>query len=162
MRSLLPTSCALLVGLLAGLALAEPPATIVGTWRLAEQTYERGQRNLAPQDPPTRLVVRATATGVAVTITTHGLQGAWPLYPSPDGPRPLEHVRTWSDPARRELAARYVVLPVEGDDTRLEVTESYRIDEHGRLAGTMTLHLVRRGEDRGGFTWKRLFVREGS
>ncbi len=161
MRLLLRTCCVLLAGLAAGLALAEPPATIVGTWRLAEQTYERGQRNLAPQDPPTRLVVRATATGVEVTTATHGLQGRWPLYPSPDGPRPLERVVVWSDPSRRELAARYVVLPVEGDDTRLEVTESYRIDERGRLVGTMTLHFVRRGEDRGGFTWKRVFVREG-
>ncbi|RMF76712.1 MAG: hypothetical protein D6738_00850 [Acidobacteria bacterium] len=63
-------------------------------------------------------------------------------------------------PMARELAARYVVPPAPGDDTALRVTESYRLDGQGRLVGTMTLRFVRGGEERGGFTWHRVFVRE--
>lgn len=169
MRSLCITvALALAAGLAPAAALAQAgdaPAgsgSLLGSWRLLTQRYEAGEHNFAPGDAePVVLSFAQDAGAVVARVSGFGQSGAWPLYPSPTGPAALDDVQVRIAPDLRSATASYRVLPPVGDDTALRVVESYRIDDDGRLAGTMTIRFERQGEERGGYTWTRVFAREG-
>jgi hypothetical protein len=140
-----------------GLAVAAGES-IVGEWKLVEQTYGRGQANLVTGEPT--LVLEFAPRGVEIEAVVRGGEPdapglSWPRFAAGAG-RPI-HV------AERQVAAdgaraRYRVDPAPGDDLTLEVEEDYRLTEGGRaLVGTVRVRFWRDGQERGGYTLERRF-----
>lgn len=152
----------ILLALIGAKALRASGGTLVGTWRLVEQRYERGERNVAQDFEPVRLAFADESGRIAGHVSGFGQHGLWPLYPTPEGPAAIDSVVVRVAPDARSVEAFYRVLPPPGDDTALRVVESYRVDDDGRLVGTMTIRFERGGELRGGYVWTRAFEREGS
>ena len=154
-------TCLLAIVVTTALALASTPAVLEGRWHLVSQTYESGQKQLGLGDEPVLLDVTREGSRLRATLTFEGRVAPWPAYPSPAGfaeLAPDASVRYDAD--GRGLHASYLVLPVEGDSTRLRVEEHYRVEDDGRLVGTMRVRLFDGDKPGGGFTWQRIFERE--
>lgn len=154
-------SCLLVFVASTTIALASTPAALEGRWQLVSQTYESGQKQLGRTETPVLLDVTREGSKLRATLTFEGKVAPWPAYPAPGGFAELApDVSVRYDADGRGLHASYLVLPVEGDDTQLRVEEHYRIDDQGRLAGTMNVRLFDGDRPGGGFTWQRIFERE--
>ena len=140
---------------------AQAPSSLEGRWMLASQTYESGQRQLGTGETPVWLDFSREGGSWSGVLTWEGRSSTWPAYPSPAGFAPLgPQVRLSYDSDGLGVSASYEVLPPGGDDTRLLVEEHYRIDDEGRMVGTMRVRLASDERSAGGFTWHRVFERE--
>ncbi len=139
-------------------AAAEPPAPgLSGRWRLVEQRYNGGGHNFAEGGPASWLVV---APDGSATVETAAWRAAWPAWAGPDGPAPLSSSRVLAaGPAR--LDAEYRVAPAPGDDTELAVRETCTPADGDRLSCVLAVRFAPPGREAGGFTWTRVYAREG-
>ena len=143
------------------LALASTPSVLEGRWQLVSQTYESGERQLGVSESPVILEVSREGAALFAVLTFEGEVAPWPAYPAPGGFAELApNVSVRHDADGRGLHASYVVLPTESDSTTLRVEEHYRVDDEGRLVGTMNVRLFNGDKPGGGFTWQRTFERE--
>lgn len=150
-----------LVGALLPLAWAGGDQDFSGTWRMVEQRYNGGGHNFAEGNPELRLIFVRTATGWTGRVLFEGRESAWPVWLAPAGPAPLIASRVTADPEGAGITAEYRVAPAAGDDTFLEVKEHCRGTGTGRMTCTVEVTFEREGIPRGGFTWERIFAREG-
>lgn len=134
--------------------------SLAGNWRLTEQYYGTGGHNFVDDDEPYRLELRLHGGRIAGTATLSGRSAEWPAYFGPDGPRPLQDVSVVPEVDGLGTVATFRVPPGAGDDTWLFVTETLRAGPDGRLVATLTVEFERKGERKGAFTWRRVFVRE--
>lgn len=139
------------------------PATLEGNWRLAEQYYGEGEFNFhGSGEGALGIVFRPEEGRLLGTVTWEGGEAPWPAYPTPAGAAHLGAVEARVAPDMRSAFARYRVPPAPGDDTTLLVEESWRLDQEGRLLCDVKVRFEREGRTRGGFTWHRVYRREGS
>jgi hypothetical protein len=142
-------------------ALAASPE---GRWRLVEQRYQKGEANMMATDSPLRLEFTVESGRLVGRMWAGDDPGAavpWPAFGSKPGPASLDVLERSEDLLAGEATVRYEVLPAEGDDLVLEVTESYRVSKDGSaLEGTMHVKFKGGERNRGGYTLHRRFERE--
>lgn len=160
-------TCWSLLALLGGLGVGAvspvfggAPPTLAGSWRLVEQYYGSGQKNFVDPGEPYRLTLSLDADAVRGQVSLSGRPAPWPAYFGPDGPRAVQEVVVAPDADRLGARAEFRVPPAPGDETWLVVSETLRVRPDGRLDASMTVTFEREGEQRGSFTWRRVFARE--
>lgn len=142
---------------------ATPTPTLVGSWKLIEQSYGSGNANLASGEAPVRLEFFASGGRLVGRIWAgedRSKAVPWPAFLTEHGPRPVE-IREVSIDAGTNLArAVYRPRPSSPDSDVLEIVEEYRVAEEGAtLLGTVTIKSLGRGEAAGSYVLKRRFER---
>jgi hypothetical protein len=148
-------------------AIAALPAlsadTLEGVWRLAEQTYARGEADLAGRVERQHLEIRSGLGGPEVRIWTGDdarRAVGWPAVLVGGDPVAIEVRDVSVDPLAGALRADYVVDPEVEGGQRVEVTEEYRYDPDGdALVGTATFRMIRADGSRGGYVLHRRYER---
>ncbi len=164
-QSIRPLVC-VAVAVVACLVLATPVAhaqSVLGEWKLVEQTYGDGKSNLvAPSAPGVRLELFREGTRIQGRISGGGRGAAdmsWPRLVADDSRAIHVEEKRLSTPEDQVLV-RYRVDPSPGDDLILEVTEEYRVVDDGRaLVGTVRVEFRRDGKERGSYVLHRRFER---
>lgn len=159
-RSAVTAASALVLTILAPSA-AQAGGPLEGRWRLTEQYYGEGGRNLALDQAPLIVTLIDSGARVSGTVRLEAHVAAWPAYFGPDGARATERLVVDLAPDRRSVSTRFRVPPGTGDDTSLLVAERWALDDRGRLLAQVEVTFEREGSTRGSFTWKRVFEREG-
>lgn len=153
----------LMLALPAGLAFAGGPVGgFSGRWLLTEQYYNGGKHNFAADAPALRLILQQDVRGVAGTMLYDDWSATWPAWPTPDGPAllgPGTVVRLL--PGGQQVQAEFQVLPAPGDETTLRVRETCTLETADRMRCDVQVSFDRAGQSGGGFTWRRIFAREG-
>ena len=156
-----------------------PPASLEGRWRLVEQRYAKGGRNLAHSENAVHLELVRGIAGVGGRIWAGddpSQARAWPALVGQSCPSessdaevrcadgrevPVTIVERSFDAAAGLVSVRYEARPTEEPDFHLEIEESYRVSADGsELNGDMTVRFKRAGESRGSFVLHRRFARE--
>lgn len=139
----------------------------VGRWVLVEQYYNDGGHNFATGAPALALTFEqgpasaGAGPGVpAGRVEFSGWTVPWPAWFAPDGPAALERREVRVENGR--LVGTYRVAPTAGDETTLVVTETCATRDDDRLSCKVAVAFERGGVRAGGFTWTRVFVREGA
>lgn len=147
------------VGLAALLAAVSAwAATPSGSWRLVEQTYASGGRNLVAADAPVRLDLALGPAGPTGTLRSGGVASPWPSFVADGTPRPVTIVSRESSDGAVEVV--YRVKPA-ADPTILEIRERYAVSADGAtLDGTVEVTFLQDGAPRGGYVLHRRFARE--
>ncbi len=144
-------------------ALASAQAGVEGRWVLAEQTYQDGGRNLAPDEEPLRLELGTGARGPSGRIWVGEAEAEsfpWPSIVVERRALPVI-VRSLGRTARGGVEVAYSVVPNEGDDLVLEIREIYELGESENvLLGTIEVRFTGGERHRGGYTLHRRFERE--
>lgn len=137
--------------------------TVLGEWKLVEQSYGEGQANLiAEEAQQLRIIFVRQGAEIQGRIRTAGGDDPglpWPRLVS-DVARTV-HVEEKRFSAKQDrVRARYRVDPSPGDDLVLIVTEEYSVVEGGAaLVGTVRVEFERDGQDRGSYLLHRRFER---
>jgi hypothetical protein len=148
---------------------SEPDAPLAGRWKLAEQVYDStrqqardfGQHLRVEQSAP---VLSFESRGVLPPVATvrfgdGSASHEWPAVVIADRPVEIELVDRAIDLRSGAAKAHYRIPPPGGRGWALEIVESYSIEDDGSLAGTMTVRMIRDGEDAGGYALRRRFER---
>lgn len=140
---------------------AHPPAPpLDGDWILVEQTYGKGQANLADKDKPLCLQLfreDARLQGRIWIGEDRDRGWTWPAWLEAGKSRPVEVTVRKEDRPNGTVEVRYHVRPGE-DDLVLEVLETYRITAGGReLIGRVEVTFRLDGEERGSYVLHRRF-----
>ena len=152
--------------LAAGPSSAPLPAAegdLTGTWKLVEQRYEGGPKNLA--DPERPLYLELRRDGLALAVRVRGgddepLELAWPAFVNDEGPLPVEVVELSNAAGGDRIRARYRVRPSDASDLVLDIVEEYALTDGGRvLAGSMAIRFTGGEKNRGGYVLQRRFER---
>lgn len=142
---------------------AGPALALEGRFVLVEQTYQRGERNLAPLDVPVRLEIAATPRGIEGRIWAGEDPAAsirWPAILVEGTALPVEVHSVRATPTGG-VEARYRTRPAAGDDLVLEIREAYEPSPDGNaLVGTLEIRFTGGEGNRGGYTLHRRFERE--
>lgn len=138
--------------------------SVLGEWRLIEQTYGEGKSNLIKDDaPPVRIEFFRRGPEIQARIRAGGKDAdrlAWPRFVS-DLARGVHVEEQRFSSTEDRVRVRYRVDPSPGDDLVLVVTEEYAVAEEGRaLVGTVRVEFRRGGEERGSYLLHRRFVKE--
>ena len=155
----------LLVGVVAlTLSQATFGASVLGEWKLVEQSYGKGTANTVRADEPAlHLAFARQGANVRGTLRMGTLQVSeyeWPRVVRDDS-REISVLEKTLSENEDSIVARYRVEPSPGDDLVLFITESYRLSEDGSsLVGTVLVEFNRHGEDRGSYILHRRFERE--
>ncbi len=150
-----------LFGAPASTTAAPGPTTLEGRWRLSEQYYGDGRHDFQGPGDRLEVVFRSEGAGLSgLVMWADDLEAAWPAYPAPEGAARVEQVQTTVALDLRSATARYRVLPAPGDDTYLLVEEQWTVTAADRLECRVNLRFERQGRVKGGFAWRRVFVRE--
>lgn len=142
---------------------AFPADALEGVWRLAEQTYARGEADLAGRVERQHLEIRAGLGGPEVrTWTGEDARRAvdWPAVLVGGAPVAIDVRDVSVDALAGTLRADYVVDPAVEGGQRVEITEEYRYDPDGdALVGTATFRMIREDGSRGGYVLHRRYLR---
>ncbi len=142
---------------------AGPALALEGRFVLVEQTYERGERNLAPLDAPVRLEIASSPDGLRARVWAGEDAAAslpWPAILVEGGALPVEIASVVRTPTGG-IEARYRTRPAAGEDVVLEIREAYEPSPDGNaLLGTVEIRFTGGEGDRGGYTLHRRFERE--
>jgi hypothetical protein len=159
--------CRLVPFLLASatLAAAGPPIasgndSLLGHWTLVEQRYGEGGHDFAQEDGEIIVAFSVDQGRLSGRVTWRHGRAAWPAYPTPDGPAPVEGVSRAAAPDLSWAEARYRVPAPEPDGTALLVHERWELTDSDRAECRLRITFERRGETRGSFVWNRVFARE--
>lgn len=148
--------------LLAPGALGSPPPQLVGRWVLVEQTYGKGQANLADTDEPLQMEFRRESNRSQGQIwrgKNRSESRSWPVWVAEGKTLPAEAVQ-WEEDSPQSLRVSYRVRPSEREKTRLHVVEHYRLIENGEaLVGTVKVTFRNGAKEGGSFTLHRRFER---
>jgi hypothetical protein len=157
-RLLLPP--VLLVFILAG-ATAGEAGDLAGRWILSEQRYEGGGAGLVPVDPPLRLRLERSATGLEVSVWRGERRLPWPSLVDDDGVVPITVLERSADPGGERLRVLWRAEP-EGDGrSAMEVEQVLTAGPEDTLRETVRISLFLDGAPRGGYTLTRRYEREG-
>jgi hypothetical protein len=146
-------------------ALAAPSLSgtpsIEGRWVLVEQSYGRGDSNLARRAPDLHLDVIGGLDTTRVLVWSGADDGdalPWPAVVTREAPATLEILEKNVESGR--LHSRYLLRPPTEDGLTLEMVETYTLDpDGGALAGELSVRMFRQGEPRGSFVLHRRFER---
>ncbi len=138
--------------------------SVLGKWKLVEQTYGEGKSNLVARSAPeVRLEFFRQGPQIQGRISGSGRGAAelsWPRLVADDSRAVHVEEKRLSTPEDSVLV-RYRVDPSPGDDLVLEVTEEYRVVDDGQaLVGTVRVQFRRGGKDRGSYVLHRRFERQ--
>jgi hypothetical protein len=157
---------AILVIALAALC-GPPPAvsagSLEGRWELVEQRYGKGAANQAPREEPVWLEFVQLGERLEASIwvgSSRSQAVAWPALAAEETQLPARVEELATGPLLDRVRAVYTVEPAEGEGTRLEVVESYRLGADGEtLEGTVTVSFYRDEKPRGSYVLHRRFER---
>jgi hypothetical protein len=135
-------------------------ATLEGRWSLVEQRYGEGQHDFAREDGAITVVFSLERGALQGVVSWDRGRGRWPAYPTPDGPAPVTETSRTVSPDLSRVEARYRVPSREPGGTDLLVHERWRLTDADRAEVRVEITFERRGEQRGSFAWRRVFVRE--
>jgi hypothetical protein len=135
-------------------------ATLEGRWSLVEQRYGEGQHDFAREDGAITVVFSLERGALQGVVSWDRGRDRWPAYPTPDGPAPVTETSRTVSPDLSRVEARYRVPSREPGGTDLLVHERWRLTDADRAEVRVEITFERRGEQRGSFAWRRVFVRE--
>jgi len=158
------TNRATVAALTALVCLASMPApTLVGSWKLVEQSYGSGNANLASVEAPVRLEFLASGGRLIGRVWAgedRTKAVAWPALLTEHGPRPIDIRQISIDAGTNVARAVYRSRPSSPESDVLEIVEEYRVaDEGATLLGTVTITALDRGKAAGSYVLKRRFER---
>jgi hypothetical protein len=144
------------------IAAAPVPPRLEGEWVLVEQTYGRGQANLADTDEPLRLELYRDTNELRGRMwrgDQRSQRRDWPAVVADDRTLPVEVTSRREDPTARSAEVRYRVRPAD-DGLILEVLETYRIEPGtDQLVGRVEVTFRLGGDERGSYVLHRRFER---
>lgn len=134
-----------------------------GRWQLREQTYGRGNANLADFANPLMIEFTSGIDGWLASVWVGEEAESvfpWPSFVADRGPLPVRVLERRTGPGASSAMVRYLVRPSEEDALVLDIIEEYSVGVSGEnLDGTMTVTFTVNGETRGSYVLHRHFVK---
>ena len=156
--------CSVAVAVFLCVLLPAQAGSLEGRWRLVEETYGAGQRNLVREEASQTIeFVREGTQLEGRTRIGPGMPELrdWPSFVIGETAAPLTVHEKLIRPGEDGIRVRYEVAAFRDDDMRLDVVEEYSLSDDGRsMTGTVTVTFLRGSESRGSFVLHRKFEKQ--